>query len=110
LTSSRAQPVEHPSSCVRYIYWVVIADVGQQYGVHPVQMSDQLPEAGLAIRAPVDQHVEPVDGEQGGVSTPPREDVAAGLRQLQKPPRGRGLQHVEGRRDLHGLGQVLREL
>lgn len=70
----------------------------QQNGIHSVEVADQLPEAGLRVRAAVHQHREPVNGKKGTVATASGEHVATGTGQLEKTHGGGRRQEVKGRR------------
>ena len=76
----------------------------QQNGINAVQVADQLPEAGLSVRAAVQQHREAVDGEEGTVASAGRKDVAAGTGQLEETNSDGRRQEVEGGRRAKGAG------
>lgn len=71
--------------------------MGQQDCVDAVEVADQLPKAGLRVRTAVHQHGEPVDREEGAVTTAGGENVAAGAGQFEEPHGGGGRQEVKRR-------------
>lgn len=71
--------------------------MGQQDCVDAVEVADQLPKAGLRVRTAVHQHGEPVDCEEGTVTTAGGENVAAGAGQFEEPHGGGGRQEVKRR-------------
>jgi len=79
-------------------------DVRQQDGVDSVEVSDQLPEAGLRVGAAVHQHREAVNGEEGAVAAARGEHVAAGAGQLEEAHGDGRRQEVEGGRRGEGAG------
>lgn len=76
---------------------VLRANMRQQNRIDSVEVTDQLPETCLGVRAAVHQHCEPVNGEKGTVATARGEHVAAGTRQLEKAHGGGRRQELKGR-------------
>lgn len=78
--------------------------MSQQNCINPVEVADQLPEAGLRVRAPVHQHSEPVNRKESAVTAPGREHVAAGAGQLEEAHGGGRWQQVKGGGGANGAG------
>lgn len=74
----------------------------QQNSINSVEVADQLPEAGLRVRASVHQHRKPVNGKEGTITTASREYVTAGAGQLEETHSGRRRQQVKGGRRTNG--------
>lgn len=81
---------------------VLCSSVGQQHCIDTVQVADQLPKASMWVRTTIHQHGEPVDREEGAITTASGEHVAAGTGQFEKAHSSGGRQEVEGRQRVDG--------
>lgn len=75
---------------------VLCPNVWQQNCIHSVEVTDQLPETCLTVRTTIHQHREPINGEEGTVTSAGREHVAAGPGELEETHGGRRRQELEG--------------
>lgn len=81
---------------------VLCPNVRQQNCINPVEVADQLPEAGLRVRASIHQHRESINSKEGTIAAASREHVTAGAGELEETHSGRRWQQVKGGRRTNG--------
>ena len=63
----------------RHSAGVIVANPRDQNGIQSVQMSTEIPKAGFAAEASIDQQVESINAEQSRVALSAGEDVECGM-------------------------------